>query len=292
MNQTNFFKNKNYLARSWVFFWIVFTASTFIFAVVATILTTLSNVTIAFFTALILSSTFLVFTYKKYFVNFQKTNEHSTVKIVESNKSSNADTASLVRIMVAAANPSGISMLNFDEEYRGIFEALQRSKLKNKFKLELTTSSRISDLRQELLIKRPNIIHFAGHGDLQDAIIFENEDGSTSRVSDETLNQLFLLLADQKPRLVILNACYSANQARAIAKHVDGVIGISEQLGDEAALQFARAFYQALGYGRSIKDAFDLGLSQIAFAGVDETFTPIFITKQPEGNNIVFAHSN
>ena len=56
--------------------------------------------------------------------------------------------------------------------------------------------------------------------------------------------------------LVFLNACYSEKQARAIAEHVNCVIGMSNAISDIAAIEFASTFYSSLGFGRSIKDAF------------------------------------
>jgi hypothetical protein len=60
-------------------------------------------------------------------------------------------------------------------------------------------------------------------------------------------------------RIVVLNACYSDVQARAIASVIDCVIGMSDAIGDEDAIAFSAAFYRALGFGRSVQTAFDLG---------------------------------
>ena len=38
---------------------------------------------------------------------------------------------------------------------------------------------------------------------------------------------------------------------------------MSKAIGDESAMRFSPAFYQALGYGRNLRDAFELGCSQI-----------------------------
>jgi hypothetical protein len=38
---------------------------------------------------------------------------------------------------------------------------------------------------------------------------------------------------------------------------------MSGNITDEAAITFARAFYLSLGYGRSIKEAFDVGCNAI-----------------------------
>ena len=63
-------------------------------------------------------------------------------------------------------------------------------------------------------------------------------------------------------------------QAAGIAESIDCVVGMSAAIGDESAIAFAASFYQALGYGRSIQTAFDLGCGQIDLQGLGEEDTP------------------
>jgi len=78
---------------------------------------------------------------------------------------------------------------------------------------------------------------------------------------------------------VLLNACYSETQARAIAKHIEYVIGMNKAIGDRAAIAFAVGFYQALGAGRTIEDAYELGCVQIRLQDIPEHLTPVLIKK-------------
>jgi hypothetical protein len=78
---------------------------------------------------------------------------------------------------------------------------------------------------------------------------------------------------------VILNACYSEIQANVIAKHIDYVVGMNQAIGDKAAIAFAVGFYQALGAGRTIEEAFKLGCVQIRLQGIPEHLTPVLIKK-------------
>ena len=80
--------------------------------------------------------------------------------------------------------------------------------------------------------------------------------------------------------LVFLNACYSEKQARAIAEHVDCVIGMSNAISDIAAIEFASTFYSSLGFGRSIEDAFDLALVQLELLSIPENTIPKLIVKE------------
>jgi hypothetical protein len=87
------------------------------------------------------------------------------------------------------------------------------------------------------------------------------------------LSALFSILKDNI-RCVVLNACYSEKQARAIAEHIECVIGMSNAIGDLASIDFSVAFYRALAYGRDVKTAFDLGCLQIDFNNLNEQDVP------------------
>jgi hypothetical protein len=80
---------------------------------------------------------------------------------------------------------------------------------------------------------------------------------------------------------VVLNACYSKTQAKAIAEHIAYVVGMNRDIGDGAAIAFAIGFYQAIGGGRSVEDAYHLGCVQIALQGIPEELTPVLIKKSP-----------
>lgn len=68
------------------------------------------------------------------------------------------------------------------------------------------------------------------------------------------------------------------------------VVGMSRDLGDDAALQFASGFYQALGYRRNIQTAFDVGCNQIDLEGLDESATPQLLVKAGvDAATLVFA---
>jgi acyl carrier protein len=88
---------------------------------------------------------------------------------------------------------------------------------------------------------------------------------------------------------IIMNACYSATQATAIARHIPYVIGMSQAVGDRAAIAFSVGFYQALGAGRSIENAFKLGVAQIRIQGIPEHLTPVLITRSGESSRPVPA---
>ncbi len=104
----------------------------------------------------------------------------------------------------------------------------------------------------------------------------------------DALSRLFAILRD-RVRCVVLNACYSEPQAQAIAAHIDCVIGMPDAIGDAASRNFAASFYQALGYGRDVQTAFDLGCNRIDLHGLDEPSTPKLLAERSDPRQVVFV---
>jgi CHAT domain-containing protein len=182
------------------------------------------------------------------------------------------------RILFLAANPTDTTPLRLDEEIRAIDESLLKAKFRDKFDLQQHWAVRVSDLQSCLLRHEPDIVHFSGHGATTSELMLQNEFGASHPVSTRALSRLFAILRGGI-RLVVLNACYSEQQAQAVAAHIDCVIGMSRAITDPAAISFAAAFYQALGYGRDVKTAFDLGCVQLDLDNLNEQDTPRLLTR-------------
>lgn len=65
---------------------------------------------------------------------------------------------------------------------------------------------------------------------------------------------------------------------------------MSNAIKDNAAIDFATAFYQTLGYGRDVKTAFDLGCLQFDIENLGEHDTPKLIAKGNNPQKIYFVH--
>lgn len=192
-----------------------------------------------------------------------------------------------VKILVLATNPDETTPLSLDEEVRSIDQALQQSRFRDKFELEQQWAVRVSDLQRLLLRYKPDIVHFSGHGNESGEIILEDSEGNSKPVPAPALSKLFSLLKDNI-KCVVLNACYTEVQAEAISRHIGCVVGMSKAIGDEAAISFSEAFYGALGDGRDIRTAFELGCNQIDLANLNEQDTPKLKTKKEIATKITF----
>lgn len=183
----------------------------------------------------------------------------------------------LKSILLLAANPKGTVSLRLQEEEREIKERLRLAGY-GKVPISSTGATRPRDIQQAMLDFKPQIVHFTGHGTGEDGLAFEDATGQLKLVNSEALANLFQLFSE-RVECVVLNACYSEFQAKAIARHISYVIGMSRAIGDRAAIEFAVGFYTALGVGESIEFAYELGCNAIQLAGISENLTPIFFRK-------------
>lgn len=220
---------------------------------------------------------------------------------IQNDQTATAENESTV-ISFFAANPkSGMGDLRLNEEFREISEGLKRANKRDQFELESNWAVRTRDLLRALLDQKPNIVHFSGHGvavkgdyvkGQRDAntrmltldweedsrlsadeltgyaggIALESPDGDIQIVMDTALSALFSRFPSIK--CVILNACHSQKQADAIIEHVDYVIGMNTEVPDRTAISFAISFYDALGAGESIENAFNIAKDMLLIDGL------------------------
>lgn len=182
------------------------------------------------------------------------------------------------KILFIAANSSDNTRLNIEQEIRQIDQVLRQTKFREQFDIRPYFATQIGDLQLYLLDYQPHIVHFSGHGSKFNEIILEDDNKNGYPIKPETLSHLFFILK-ANIRCVVLNACYSVPQAQAIAQHIDCVIGMSNAIDDSAAINFAKAFYRALGFGESVRAAFELGCIQINVAALTDKDVPKLLCK-------------
>ncbi|MEH1819156.1 MAG: CHAT domain-containing protein [Nostoc sp.] len=202
------------------------------------------------------------------------------------------------KILILSANPKNTDKLRLDEEMREIQAGLERSKNRDKFEIITKLAVRTNDLRQALLDCEPQIVHFSGHGvgtantglnnnqkqtsqgeivslDSQpNGIVLEDELGQVQLVGTKALTELFELFKD-KIDCILLNACYSQNQAKAIYQHINCVIGMNLAIPDNTAIKFSVGFYDAIGAGRTYADAFKFGCNNINLNNIPGSLIPV-----------------
>ena len=181
---------------------------------------------------------------------------------------------SIITILILSAQPQGLLDRRLDEEYREITEGLKQSQLRDRFQIVSKSAVRPRDFLRAMLECSPQIVHFAGQSSVEQGLAFEDEAGQRKFVDGAALAGTFKLFADRL-QCVVLNACYSAAQVEAIAQHIPFVVGMEGDIERRTAIEFAVGFYAALGAGRSIDFAHQLGCSAIQLAGLSEHLVPV-----------------
>jgi tetratricopeptide (TPR) repeat protein len=183
------------------------------------------------------------------------------------------DGATKVQILFLASSPRNQSALGLDKELRAIEDKLRASSHGDVLELTSKWALRPDDLLQLFNEHRPTIVHYSGHGSQDNAILLMDDADQAQPVGKEALARLFKTLRGHT-RVVFFNACHSAGQAAAIAEHVDCTIGMSKAIKDSAAIAFASSFYRALGFGKSVREAFDQGILACDVLGLPEPEIP------------------
>src|SRR5262249_20585744 len=116
-----------------------------------------------------------------------------------------------------------------------------------------------SDLFELLNKHTPQVVHFVGHGAPKEEIVFLDK-GEARPVSEKLLAGLFHGV-EEKPVLVILDACFSQVQTEGITKEIDCVIGVKSEIGVDVATAWATDFYRALASGMSVGKAYGLSFA-------------------------------
>jgi tetratricopeptide (TPR) repeat protein len=180
------------------------------------------------------------------------------------------------KILILTANPRGTERLRLGNEVKIIQKELARAENRESFEVVHIPDASEWDLQKAILDHDPYIIHFSGHGD-ETGLIFEDE-GKPSLVKGEFLAEVFEPCA-RHLECVILNACFSENQAFAIAQHINYVVGMRYSILDSAATWFSELFYNAVFTKKSILRAFSSGRAAVNSKKPEESSNIILIPK-------------
>ncbi len=190
---------------------------------------------------------------------------------------------SKVKVLFFAADPQshyegGDSRLRLDEDVRRIREKVRAAEYRDSLDFDVRWAARPDDLIQAFNETRPQIVHFSGHGN-ESGLVFVGENQGSQTVPTTALGRLFRVFGSGV-RVVVLNACYSSVQAKAIVQFVDCAVGTRGLIPDDAAIAFGASFYRAIGFGRSVHDAYEQASLAIAMEGYAEAHCPVLLARE------------
>jgi hypothetical protein len=191
-------------------------------------------------------------------------------------------------VLMFMSNPRNTTALSLSEEARAISNAVQPTTFRDYIDIRTCDATRIGDVAPELMRHRPAIVHFSGHGSGDGGLILGDVNGVARAVPPDAMARLFGLLG-QDALCVVLNACLTVDQAHAIAQFVPSVVGMSRAVSDRAAIEFAAAFYQALGFGQSVRIAFEAARLIDSLHGRPANETPTLIDPRNIADRLFLA---
>ena len=164
-----------------------------------------------------------------------------------------------IRVLFLEANPFTTKQSGVKEKVQTIRHELQH--LRN-LVFDLGWVASIDDLRGELEFYPSDVVHFIGHG-TGEGIVLSKKAGDMKAISDEALALRFSRFSP-RTRLVILDGCYTSEQAKALTDVVDCVVGINDQADADSILWFAMLLYGHISEGCSVQEAIDQSKSRYA----------------------------
>jgi WD40 repeat protein len=142
-----------------------------------------------------------------------------------------------------------------------------------------------------------HVFHFIGHGGFdprsdEGVLLLADEQGRSSLL---TATQMGHLLADHRSlRLALLNACegaqsserdlFSSTAATLARRGIPAVVAMQYEITDRAAIEYTRAFYEAVSDGMPVDAAVSEARKAITFsiANTLEWATPVLYLRSPD----------
>ncbi|MCB0083279.1 MAG: pentapeptide repeat-containing protein [Caldilineaceae bacterium] len=176
-----------------------------------------------------------------------------------------------LRMLVIIADAQDLPPLDVEQEWTNLQTALAGLIQREQIILERLPKATLSDLQQALRRQEYHVLHFVGHGEFdegnleqaQGRVIFTDDQGYADPVPGEVLAQL--LHNERALRMVLLNACesgkggvrdtVSSTASVLVQQGIPAVLAMQYEITDQAAVECARSFYQALAYGLPVDAA-------------------------------------
>ncbi len=189
-----------------------------------------------------------------------------------------------LRILFVASQPCGKDRLAVEREWRVVEAALAPACGVGQVELLRASAATVEEVGRSFVAQDCQVLHFAGHGEGASSsaggvLAFEREGGGEELVTGERLAAA--LYRDPQARglrLAVLNACHTADSGSdswagaaqsLVSAGFPAAVAMRGPIPDQAAIRFARAFYEALAAGSTLPRAISLARRAI-FAEVSD----------------------
>ena len=164
-----------------------------------------------------------------------------------------------LRILAMVARPSDQDDIDAEEEKRRLVAALEPLEQSGRVEMKWVDGQTWRHLQRAVHRSEWHVFHFIGHGGFdrraaEGLIALTDELGGTHRLGATKLSQL--IGSRRSLRLVVLNACesgrasandvFSSTASVLTRRGVPAVLAMQYEISDRAAIEFSRAFYEAV----------------------------------------------
>lgn len=170
------------------------------------------------------------------------------------------------KILLMTSNPKNAAHLSLNQEIKLIEEELLSAPKGYHFDIKPALDVNKGNISKLLENHKPCVVHFSGHGTGNHLMFYDK--GYFDTISGEKLGKV--LGFHPSISCVVLNACYSENQAKKIAELIPNVIGTTNTIYDNISIKFAQHFYRALFSGSSYVLAFKKALADLDIQNLEE----------------------
>jgi formylglycine-generating enzyme required for sulfatase activity len=210
-----------------------------------------------------------------------------------------------LRVLGLIASPSDQEPLDVSRERQRVEDALKSLVQKGLAELVWWEEGQTwRDLLHAMRAGPWHVFHFVGHGGFdrtrdEGLIILPDDDGRSHYLPASDLARL--LSVQRTLRLVVLNACegsrggdrdiFSSTAAMLVRRGVPAVVAMQYAITDQAAVEFAHAFYEALADGLPVDAAVSDARQAVSLAVTHtvEWGTPMLHMRAPNGRLFDFV---
>lgn len=203
-----------------------------------------------------------------------------------------------LKILGMIASPRDQDPLDTGRERKRLEDAVAPLQKEGRVDLTWIEGETWRDLQRAMRNGEWNVFHFIGHGAYDEAkdeglIALADDGGRTQLLS---ANQLGRLLDDHGPlRLAVLNSCegarggnkevLSSTAAVLMRRGVPAVVAMQYEITDRAAIEFTRAFYEAIADGQPVDGAVSEARIAVSLAleSTLEWGVPVLYMHAPDG---------
>jgi len=209
-----------------------------------------------------------------------------------------------LRILAMAVSPDQLAVLEVEREKQLVDEATKELQAAGLMNLTWLSGQTWRDLQSAMRTGTWHLFHFIGHSSFERRaeegfIVLNDEDGKSQSLSATKLGRL---LADHSSlRLVLLNSCegakgsehdiFSSISAILVRRGIPAVLAMQHKITDSAAIEFSRAFYEALTAGMPVDASLVEARKAVSIArpNTAEWGTPVLHMRAPDGRIFALA---